>query len=201
MTRLNRARAAGVATMAAALALAGAAHAQLKPRYPITMPAPAPATQAPEQNPAASEPKAEPSEGWLTETGKKTVEIGSQPVRDVGIMRRTIPPILVKARKDPYSLEGLKTCKQLAGEIADLNAVLGADYAGGDEVKENRAGKLAEAGGKSLVNSIIPFRSLVREVTGAAPADRRMSAAVDAGVARRGFLRGIQAKQGCRTSS
>jgi hypothetical protein len=78
--------------------------------------------------------------------------------------------------------------------------VLGADYVVGNEVKENRAGKLAEAGGKTVINSIIPFRSLVREVTGAAPADRRLNAALDAGYARRGFLRGVHARQGCKTT-
>jgi hypothetical protein len=79
--------------------------------------------------------------------------------------------------------------------------VLGPDYGTGVEVKESRAGKLAEAGGKTVVNSIIPLRGLLREVTGAAPADRRMDAAVDAGSARRGFLRGVEAKQGCKTAS
>ncbi|MNY53916.1 hypothetical protein D3C86_1897200 [compost metagenome] len=77
--------------------------------------------------------------------------------------------------------------------------MLGADYVPGAETKENRAGKLAEAGGKSVINSIIPFRSVLREVTGAAPADRRLNAALDAGYARRGFLRGVHANRGCRT--
>ena len=62
------------------------------------------------------------------------------------------------------------------------------------------ADNLAEAGGKTVVNAIIPFRGLVRELTGAAPADRRLNAALDAGYARRGFLRGVHAKQGCRTT-
>jgi hypothetical protein len=202
MTRLNlgRTRAAGGALMAMVWALAGAAQGQMKPKYPIRLSPPA--VQAPEQT--APEPTREPapepapSEGWMTQTRKKTFEIGAQPARDVGVMKREIPPILVKARQDPYSLKGLRTCKQLAAEVADLNAVLGADYVVDAEVKENRAGKLAEAGGKSLVNSIIPFRGVVREVTGAAPADRRLKAAIDAGYARRGFLRGVQAKQGCR---
>jgi hypothetical protein len=88
----------------------------------------------------------------------------------------------------------------LSGELTELNEVLGADYVVGNEVKENRAGKLAEAGGKTVINSIIPFRSLVREVTGAAPADRRLNAALDAGYARRGFLRGVHANRGCKTT-
>ena len=187
-----------MAAIVAMLALTGSveARAQIKPEYPITKPA-KPVT--PPQS-STTPDKPEPGESWGTEVRKKSVEIGTQPVRDVGVMKREIPPILVKARQDPYSLKGLRTCKQLAGEIADLNAVLGPDYVVGNEVKENRAGKLAEAGGKTVVNTIIPFRGLVRELTGAAPADRRLNAALDAGYARRGFLRGVHAKQGCRTT-
>lgn len=147
----------------------------------------------------AEAPKAEPEASRWGETRKKAVDIGSQPARDVGMSKREIPPILEKAYGDPYSLKGLKTCVQLAGEVRRLNEALGADYVVGNEYKENRAGKLAEAGGKTLINSIIPFRSLVREITGAAPADRHMNAVVDAGLARRGFLRGVHYKQSCKT--
>ncbi len=189
------------------LALAGAvpAQAQPKPEYPIRKPAsqaPAGPTQAqtsdqktPDQKAAETEPQ---PESWRTQARKKSVEIGTQPARDVGVMKREIPPILDQARQDPYSLEGLKTCKQLTAAVIDLNAVLGPDYKVGNEVRENKAGKLAEAGGKSVINAIIPFRGVVRELTGAAPADRRLNAALDAGYARRGFLRGVHAKQGCK---
>lgn len=189
------------------LALAGAvpAQAQPKPEYPIRKPAgeaPASPTQAqtPDQktpDQKAAETEIQP-ESWRTQARKKSVEIGTQPARDVGVMKREIPPILDQARQDPYSLEGLKTCKQLTAAVIDLNAVLGPDYKVGNEVRENKAGKLAEAGGKSVINAIIPFRGVVRELTGAAPADRRLNAALDAGYARRGFLRGVHAKQGCK---
>ena len=186
--------------VAAVLALAGAAQAQThaKPEYPIKKPAAsAPASEPAPEKKDADKPEGEES-GWA-QARKKSVEIGTQPARDVGVMKRQIPPILVTAQEDPYSLKGLKTCKQLAAEVTSLNEVLGPDYVVGNELKENRAGKLAEAGGKTVINTIIPFRSIVRELTGAAPADRRMNAAVDAGLARRGFLRGVHAKQKCRT--
>ena len=54
-------------------------------------------------------------------------------------------------------------------------------------------------GGRALVNSVIPFRGVVREVTGAAPAERQYNAAVDAGLARRGFLRGVHQTRKCKT--
>jgi hypothetical protein len=207
MTRydLGRARVGRLAAIATVLMLAGAAQAEVKPQYPTRKPAAEssaakPAKQVTPPTSSTTPANAEPNEGGWTEVRKKSVNIGTQPARDVGIMKRQVPPILVKAQNDPYSLKGLKTCKQLSGELTSLNEVLGADYVVGNEVKENRAGKLAEAGGKTVINSIIPFRGLVREVTGAAPADRRLNAALDAGYARRGFLRGVHARQGCKTT-
>jgi hypothetical protein len=206
--KLEHPRAARLTALAVVLALTGAVQAQaaqVKPQYPIKKPA----AEAPADKPlkqvtppvsSTTPESAEPNEGGWTEVRKKSVDIGTQPARDVGIMKRQVPPILVKAQNDPYSLKGLRTCKQLAAEITSLNAVLGPDYVVGNEVHENKAGKLAEAGGKTVVNTIIPFRGLVRERTGAAPADRRLNAALDAGYARRGFLRGVHVKQGCRTT-
>ncbi|MCK5908920.1 MAG: hypothetical protein KAG62_03125, partial [Caulobacter sp.] len=72
---------------AAALLLASAAQAQVKP-------------------PAKPD---EPAGRW-GEAGKKAVDIGSQPVRDVGLSKREVPPILAKAFDDPYNLKGLKSC-------------------------------------------------------------------------------------------
>lgn len=127
----------------------------------------------------------------------KAVDIVSQPVRDVGVTRIEIPAVLVEASEDPYSLKGLKTCRQLTAELAELDAALGPDLRDA-RYQENRAAKLAEAGGKTLINSVIPFRSLVREVSGAATSDRRLRAAEKAGYARRGFLRGVHATRNCR---
>jgi len=174
----------GLLAVAAALTLSGAAQAQDK-------------AQDRRDDDKAKDEAAAP--GRWDDTRKRALEIGSQPGRDVGVMRREMPAILEEALADPYTLKGLKTCVQLAGEVRKLNEALGPDYIVGNEVKENRAGKLAEAGGRTVINSIIPFRGLVREISGAAPAERRLNAALDAGLARRGFLRGVHYKQRCKT--
>jgi hypothetical protein len=171
----------GWASAAALCVIAGAAWAQDKPAASHQAPPPA---------------QTEPSGG---EARKKAGEIVSQPARDVGLSKTEIPPVLVEAVKDPYTLKGLKTCRQLSAAVTELNAALGPDFQAGAEVRENKAAKLAEAGGKTVVNSILPFRGLVREISGAAPAERNLNAAIDAGYARRGFLRGVHRKQGCKT--
>jgi hypothetical protein len=166
----------------ASFLMGGCAAAQDKPVATASSNAPAPAPDS-----------------KLEQTADKAGEIASQPARDVGLVKTEVPPILVAASQAPYSLEGVKTCQQLASAVQALNEVLGADFAPGDEKEENRAGKIAEAGGKTIVNAILPFRGLVRELTGAAPAERRLNAAIDAGFARRGFLRGVHRTRGCRT--
>ena len=134
----------------------------------------------------------------VVETGKKAGEIASQPARDVGAQKIDIPAPIQQAAAAPYSLKGLRTCTQLNRAIFELDDVLGPDYDGAVAVHENKAGKLAEAGGKTIVNTIIPFRGLVREISGAAPAERRLNADIRAGFARRGFLRGVATARKCR---
>jgi len=131
------------------------------------------------------------------DTVKRGGEIVSQPARDVGAAPTKIPPVLLAAYADPYGLTGLGSCRKLRQEIDNLTGALGPDFTIRKERKENRAGKLAEAGGKTIVNAFIPFRGLVREISGAAPAQRRLNAAIDAGFARRGFLRGVAYSRKC----
>lgn len=132
------------------------------------------------------------------DTLRKAGDIAQQPARDVGIDKDKIPEVLQKAVENPYAPPKPRTCKALIDGMAELNAVLGQDFTVGEEANENRAGKIAEAVGKTIVNSLIPFRGLVREISGAAPAERRLQAAVTAGIARRGYLRGMAVQKGCK---
>jgi hypothetical protein len=153
-----------------------------------------PADKAPAAQPASPAEDANSNE----EMRRKAGGILSQPARDVGLSHKEIAPVLAKAVENPYDLAGLKSCKWLTAAIQDLNGVLGPDYVAGRKANENRAGKLAEAGGAAVVNTLIPFRGMVREVSGAAPAERNLNAAIDAGLARRGFLRGVHRTRGCK---
>ena len=125
--------------------------------------------------------------------------IVSQPARDVGAAKTVIPPALLAASENPYGTKGLTNCKQIASAFHSLTDVLGPDFYAGEVKKENKAGKLAEAGGQTVINGFIPFRGLVREVTGAAPAQRRLNRALDTGYARRGFLRGLYVARKCKS--
>jgi len=129
------------------------------------------------------------------ETIDDTKDVVSQPAKDVGLAKNKIPPSLVEASNAPYSLAGLKTCRQIADAVLVLDAALGPDYSAGGPNNKMSVGKAA---GGAVVNSLIPFRGVVREVSGAAAADRRLTAATQAGFARRGFLRGVHQTRGCK---
>ncbi|WP_212611863.1 hypothetical protein [Sphingomonas baiyangensis] len=131
-----------------------------------------------------------------SETWRRAGEIASQPAHDLGAMKREMPPVLAVAADDPYHIADPINCAAIETELGALDAALGPDFDQPAEQRD-RAGRLAEAGGKFLINTLLPFRSLVREVSGAAASDRRIEAAVDAGMARRGFLRGIRIAKGC----
>jgi hypothetical protein len=122
-------------------------------------------------------------------TAQSTGEIVSQPARDVGIVHTKIPPLLQTASENPYSTTGARSCAQISSSIAALTKVIGPDFSTSPEHNKRN---IAKIGGELAVNSLIPFRGIVREVSGASAADRRKQAAIDAGIARRGFLRGLQ---------
>lgn len=123
----------------------------------------------------------------------KAGKIVSQPARDVGIAKTKVPPVLLLAADGPYTLDGLSTCGAIAAKLGELDQALGPDF--DDAPKKGET--LAQMGGKAVVNSLIPFRGVVREISGAAAADRRLAAATDAGIAQRGFLRGVYQTRSC----
>ncbi len=123
------------------------------------------------------------------------VEVAKTPLRDLNIDGRDIPEVLQVAASDPYATAGMAECNALVSDIAALDSVLGADYDiaesdGRDRFSEGRIGQ-------SVVGSVIPFRGILREVTGAADNDRNLRAAYTAGMVRRAFLKGWGLGRGC----
>jgi hypothetical protein len=128
---------------------------------------------------------------------REVVEILAQPGRDVGIVPTKVPELLEKLMANPYSLENTRTCKDLRTGIERLSAVIGPDL--DTSAKPEKDGRrVITAGARAGASSLIPFRGLVREAPGAAEADRRKNRAIDAAIARRGFLRGLAHARKCR---
>jgi hypothetical protein len=128
---------------------------------------------------------------------EKAEGVVRQPIKDIGLMRENPPEVLRDAQKAPYTLAGLKTCGDLKRAIGELDVVLGPDVDAVDDQGDALPARLAEAGAKSIVNALIPFRGLVREASGAAEADRKFRMMVAAGMARRGYLKGVAHQRKC----
>lgn len=122
-------------------------------------------------------------------------DVAETPLEDVGLSKDEIPEILLTAAEAPYASRNTQTCNAIVGEIAELDNVLGDDF---DIAGKEKTGVSGKKVAKGLVGSIIPFRGLVREVSGAAGDKRKAEAAVRAGLARRAYLKGLGQGKGCR---
>jgi len=131
----------------------------------------------------------------VTDREPDAVDVATTPMTDLNLRRNEIPQLLIDAQTSPYSLAGLGRCSQLAARIGEFDAILGDDIdlpqSPGQRVSPGRIGEY-------VVGSFIPFRGLIREVSGAADQRRRMDQAIAAGIARRAFLKGIGQERGCR---
>lgn len=116
------------------------------------------------------------------------------PLTDLNLKKGEIPELLARAVDRPYDLEGLGSCSALIAEVERFDMLLGDDF----DLPEEELGRLSAASvGKMAVGSLIPFRGLIREVSGARKQQQKLETAIRAGLARRGFLKGIGAQRGC----
>lgn len=140
------------------------------------------------------EPVKEPDKP-ITQQDVGAKDVALTPLSDLNLKKGEIPPKLLDARDDPYSLSGLARCPQLAAEIGELDAILGEDI----DVAQAKRGSISPGrAAQEALGSFIPFRGLIREVSGANAQQRKIQAAILAGTARRAFLKGVGQQRGCR---
>ena len=122
------------------------------------------------------------------------VDVVATPVSDLGLRNGKIPPVLEAAVADPYDMAGIRTCAQISTRVGELDMVLGPDR----DIPQERAEKLSAGRiAQAAVGSFIPFRGIIREVSGANSHQRKVNDAVEAGTARRSFLKGYGQARGC----
>ncbi len=151
------------------------------------------ATVAAAQSNASSSSSSAQSSGSLNKS-PTAGDVAETPLRDVNLKKTKIPPVLERAVAAPYTLAGLNSCGRIVAQVRLLNGALGEDideqHARGHAIT---AGRLAQ----SVVDALIPFSGIIKEVSGANAEQRRLQAAVAAGFARRGFLKGVGLSRHC----
>jgi hypothetical protein len=142
----------------------------------------------------ASQPMAKPGQ----DNGMSRA--AEQPIRDLSLIREQAPPVLQHAVADPYDREQVKTCAAVIHELAQLDDALGPDLQTG--AKPGNGLSVSGLASDLIGGAIgLPFRGIVRQVTGAEERDRNLRAAVLAGMVRRGFLKGRLAEMTCERSA
>lgn len=125
-------------------------------------------------------------------------DVVTSPLSDINLMKREVPMVLQAALAAPYDLDGIKTCAGLTTAVADLNAALGNDIdVAQEKTGGERMGNTAGSAAKWFVGSFIPFRGIVRELSGANAQERAWQRAIYAGAVRRAFLKGMGETRGC----
>jgi hypothetical protein len=115
-------------------------------------------------------------------------------------MKTEIPSVLDDARRAPYAPVAGASCEMLGAEIALLDTALGRDLDVAVDSKPFSKGKVVDKAidvGGSAASSFIPYRGVVRFVSGAEKHDNHVADSVLAGSVRRGYLKGVGEAMGC----
>ena len=143
--------------------------------------------------------EAAPSRSTAGQVRDSAGRIVTQPLRDLNVVRDTIPPELASVMAEPYSLAGVRTCADYKAEIGRLTAVLGPDVNSAQAAAASGTpADYALGAAESVAGSLVPGMGIVRRVSGADAAQRQAQAAVLAGQLRRAFLTGRASGRGCR---
>lgn len=121
-------------------------------------------------------------------------DVALTPLSDLNLNKDEIPEILLVARSAPYSNAGLASCSDIRNAVGDLDAVLGDDY---DTYIPEEHNVSATDVAQRVVGSFIPFRGIIREISGARAHEREFREAIAAGLMRRAFLKGRGLEMGC----
>jgi hypothetical protein len=130
-------------------------------------------------------------------SGDRMEAVLNQPFADLNFSGVAIPPILARAQADPFALPG--DCEGVDREIAALSLFLGPALSSREKpaAAGNGTANFAWGAARSAAGSVIPFRGVVRWISGADRRDRQVQEAVLAGYVRRAYLEGIEEGQGC----
>lgn len=129
----------------------------------------------------------------------------SQPLVDLNVRRDQIPTVLLQAQANPYDQRNLNQCSTVAAEVARLDTALGPDR---DEparpnaatLNEQMQDAVAEAALKAIrdaATDFIPYRSWIRQLSGAQARSKTVQDAIEAGRLRRAFLKGLGMRLNC----
>jgi hypothetical protein len=145
-----------------------------------------------------------------SDVGRGAGEVGAgigdalaAPLEDLNLRRTPVPPVLTRAEANPYAIGGMDHCEAIAAEVGSLDDALGPD-ADMPPPDLTEGQKTADSGARATLGivhgaaeSMMPFHSWVRQLSGAERHRRDVQAAIKAGDQRRGFLKALGMSMNC----
>jgi hypothetical protein len=140
---------------------------------------------------------------WGPHKQSRYIDAVEAPFNDLNLVQAGIPSILVEAEIAPYLVPMDQSCEALDSSIHQLDIALGADQTGHasdptlyeralDEADNQAVGAI-----RSTTESMLPFRSWVRKLSGADRHTKQVARANAAGLIRRAFLKGVRISKNC----
>lgn len=147
-------------------------------------------------------------------SAKEAIDAATGPLEDLNLRKREIPPLLASAARNPYAKPEKAKCDVVRTEVAQLDELLGPDiepkevevasaddnFMGISDVEMpdrqqmiSGAGSMVHDGIIGAIRSrtnILPFRSIIRKISGADRHQRHLAEAYEAGKLRRAYLKG-----------
>lgn len=130
-------------------------------------------------------------------------EAAMSPLEDVNLKRDKIPEEF-EAIKNPYAVDIEISCAAIAAEVEELNSVLGRDWDIPPPDKKGLSDRAADGASTAFLDTIassasgfIPYRGIVRTVSGANSHAAKVRRAYERGSHRRTFLKGMGLVKGC----
>jgi hypothetical protein len=137
------------------------------------------------------------------DTAQSMTSVAESPLNDLNLKTQKIPPILLAALNDPYAPLDRLNCRSIGAEIDRLYAALGRDFDDPPPPKDTSVKGATKPGGDGLklmhsaAQMFIPYDGVVRTLSGAQKRDEKVMAAINAGDARRAYLKGLGEARNC----
>jgi hypothetical protein len=133
----------------------------------------------------------------VTERSRSLGAAMTSPLEDLNLKRVDIPEVLIRAVEQPYEVRGLNSCREVAIEIGKLDAALGPDRDQPPLDRHMTAGSAAVELVRAGAEMATPYRGWIRKLTGANRHQAKVAEAINAGGARRGYLKGVGMRMNC----
>jgi len=119
----------------------------------------------------------------------------TSPVNDIGLDDIEIPEYLA-SMTNPYA-NIPSNCAAIKADLATLNELLGSDLDIPEDEAVRREQTALNATSSTIGSVLIPFRGVVRAISGAASNERDAREAYERGLVRRAYIKGMARQMNC----